>query len=304
MPLDWARDGPRWPHRDRSTFVQAGGLRWHVQRFGTPGAPVALLLHGTGAATHSWRGLAPLLAEQGFEVLAADLPGHGFTRTQDGVDPARVASLPGMAAAVATLLRALDATPVLLVGHSAGAALAAGLVLDQGLRPRVIASLNGALLPWDGLPGRLFLPLARAIAATPLLPALFSWRASDPRVLAHLLDGTGSTLDPQGEALYRLLVSDRSHVAGALAMMANWELQALAARLPSLPTPMACMVGTGDRTVPPGQADDVQRLLPGHCRLPVVRWPGLGHLAHEERPDLVAASIATSWRTVSAAAAR
>ncbi|MEY2735806.1 MAG: hypothetical protein RLZ58_1215, partial [Pseudomonadota bacterium] len=66
--LQWDRDGLDWPHRARSRFVGAAGLRWHVQRFGT-GAPVAtsgaapgaatqakvLLVHGTGASTHSWR---------------------------------------------------------------------------------------------------------------------------------------------------------------------------------------------------------------------------------------------------------
>ena len=42
--------------------------------------PVVLLIHGTGAASHSWRGLAPLLASD-FTLIAPDLPGHGFTQT-------------------------------------------------------------------------------------------------------------------------------------------------------------------------------------------------------------------------------
>ena len=61
---DWDRDGRDWPHRAASRFVDAAGLRWHLQEFGAPQAPGLLLLHGTGAATHSWRGLAPLLAER------------------------------------------------------------------------------------------------------------------------------------------------------------------------------------------------------------------------------------------------
>jgi len=74
--LIWERDGRDWPNRSASRFVSAAGLRWHVQQFGT--GPVALLVHGTGASTHSWRGLAPILAES-FSVVAPDLPGHGFT---------------------------------------------------------------------------------------------------------------------------------------------------------------------------------------------------------------------------------
>ena len=57
------------------------GLRWHVQMMGT--GPQVLLLHGAGAATHSWRDVAPLLARD-FTVIAPDLPGHGFTDTPRG----------------------------------------------------------------------------------------------------------------------------------------------------------------------------------------------------------------------------
>ena len=58
--LIWERDGRDWPNRQASRFVRAAGIRWHVQAMGE--GPVLLLLHGTGASTHSWRRLAPLLA--------------------------------------------------------------------------------------------------------------------------------------------------------------------------------------------------------------------------------------------------
>ena len=89
--LDFARDGADWPNREASRFVEAGGLSWHVQVMGQ--GPDLLLLHGTGGATHSWRGLAPLLAQH-FRVVAPDLPGHGFTTARRAPD----LSLPGMAA--------------------------------------------------------------------------------------------------------------------------------------------------------------------------------------------------------------
>jgi magnesium chelatase accessory protein len=58
----WNIEGIGWPHRETSRFLTAGGLRWHVQEAGD--GPTLLLLHGAGAATHSWRGLFPLLAER------------------------------------------------------------------------------------------------------------------------------------------------------------------------------------------------------------------------------------------------
>ena len=68
--------------------------------------PVLLLVHGTAAATHSWRDLAPLLARR-FTVVAPDLPGHGFSGS-----PGRGGlSLPGMAGALRALLDALRLEP-------------------------------------------------------------------------------------------------------------------------------------------------------------------------------------------------
>ncbi|MFX4944941.1 alpha/beta fold hydrolase, partial [Acinetobacter baumannii] len=79
----------------------AAGYRWHVQVMGE--GPVALLAHGTGAATHSWRKLMPILAKS-FTVIAPDLPGHGFTDTP----PSHRLSLVSMASDLAALCRALD----------------------------------------------------------------------------------------------------------------------------------------------------------------------------------------------------
>ena len=88
---DWAVDGADWPNREASRFVAAGGYRWHVQHMGQ--GPVCLLLHGTGAATHSWRDVMPALATR-FTVISCDLPGHGFTHANFG----QRVTLPAMAA--------------------------------------------------------------------------------------------------------------------------------------------------------------------------------------------------------------
>jgi magnesium chelatase accessory protein len=285
--LDWERDGQGWPHRDCSRFVTAAGLRWHVQHMGCTGAaasaPWALLIHGTGAATHSWRSLMPLLAAH-FNVLAADLPGHGFT----GTAPAWQMSLPGMAQALGALLAALKLSPQLVVGHSAGAAIGARMGLDGHIAPAALVSLNGALLPLGGMPGLLFPPVAKLMAAVPFVPALFARRAADATAVRRLIEGTGSTLDATGAELYGRLLRSPGHAAGALAMMANWDLRPLERDFPRLQTQLTLVAGANDRAVPPEQARRVQVLVPG-ARL--VMLDGLGHLAHEERPDVVAAEV-------------
>eukprot|EP01031_Cornospumella_fuschlensis_P043289 gene43289-52912_t len=146
--MDWQAEGYDWPHHSASRFVEAGGLRWHVQQFTATDryAPVALLIHGTGASTHSWRTLAPLLRAQ-FQVLTVDLPGHAFTGMPSGGPTSPGLSLPGMARSLSALLAQLKTQPALVVGHSAGAAIAVRMCLDGLIAPRMVASLNGALVP-------------------------------------------------------------------------------------------------------------------------------------------------------------
>ncbi len=302
--LIWERDGAHWPHRHASRFVQADGLRWHVQQFGglsIPQLPVALLLHGTGASTHSWRGLAPLLAPH-FNVLSLDLPGHAFTGMPSGGPSSAQLSLPGMARAVHALLQTLGVTPALVIGHSAGAAIGVRMCLDGLIAPQLTVGLNGAFLPLGGLAGQIFSPVAKLMASAPFVPKLFSWRATDPTVLQKLIDSTGSTLDATGLALYGKLVSNPGHAAGALGMMANWDLPQLARNLPLLKTPLCLVVGSNDRTIAPQQASRVLAMLPPSAESTrsagsmLVTLAGLGHLAHEERPEWVADVVLAQFR--------
>lgn len=287
--LEWERDGRDWPHRDHSRWLQAGGLHWHVQVAGQ--GPVLLLLHGTGASSHSMAGLLPLLAQR-FTVVVPDLPGHAFTEALPGA-----ASLPAMSRALGALLAVLGvAPPALVAGHSAGAAIGARLVLDGHAPARAVVAINGALLPFDGLAGLLFTPLARLVGGGPLLPGLVSRlvarQARDPRALRRLIDGTGSAVPPASAALYARLVQSPGHVAGALAMMSHWDLRPLAEALPRLPAPLWLLASDRDRMVPPAQAHELARRLPGARCVPL---PGTGHLAHEEQPAPVAALIALAW---------
>lgn len=283
--LVWALEGHDWPNHEASRFVDVAGLRWHVQQTGQPvsEAPALLLIHGTGGSLHSWRDVAPLLAPF-FHVVAIDLPGHAFS----GAAAAAQMSLPGMAGALVALLRQIGVAPACVVGHSAGAAIAARMALDGHIAPRALLGINAAMLPFHGLAGLVFAPMARMLAGATLVPRLFAWRARDATSAARLIGRTGSTLDATGLALYARLVRSPGHVAGALAMMANWDLDPLWADLPRLSPAPVLIVGAADATLPPDQATRVAARVPGAR---VVRLPGLGHLAHEEQPQQVATLV-------------
>jgi magnesium chelatase accessory protein len=69
-------------------------------------------------------------------------------------------------------------------------------------------------------------------------------------------------------------------------------LHALNRDLPRLSTPLALIVAANDRTVRPQSARNIAARLPTSR---VQEVGGLGHLAHEEAPDLHAKLIFDLW---------
>jgi magnesium chelatase accessory protein len=131
--------------------------------------------------------------------------------------------------------------------------------------------------------------MARLMARQARVPRLFARRASDTGAVQRMVAATGSTLDAQGLALYARLMRSPAHVAAALAMMADWDLDGLWTDLPGLAVPLTLLVGGQDSTVPPVQAQRVRLKLPS---TQVHQLDGLGHLAHEEAPQRVAEALA------------
>ena len=231
-----ARD---WPNRRDQPFRAGGGLRWHVQVMGRRSAA------GAAGARHRRRDAflarpAPLLARR-FTVVAPDLPGHGFT------DEPRSGglSLPGMARALDALLEALEVKPGVAVGHSAGAAVMAKLWRSTAaLRRRALVGLNGALLPFPAACRRRSSPPSPGCcSSTPSRRACSPGWPPTAASVERLLRDTGSRIDARGLELYARLFRQPGHVAGALGMMANWDLKALARDLPKLRTPTLLIVG-------------------------------------------------------------
>jgi len=263
-----------------------------------PEAKRILLLHGTGSSTHSWRHLMPLLSEH-FTVIAIDFPGHGFTAMPQDSDVAALFSIPGMAGGVAELLAQMQFKPDIVVGHSAGAAVACMLTLDGHLQPQRLVSLNGALLPLDGVAGQFFSPLAKVLTKAPWMPELFAWQAARASVLHKLLEGTGSKLDKEGTQLYRTLISNPSHAQAALYMMAHWDLHTFWERLRVLQDPLTLIVGSQDWIVPPSVAYRLAETLPQIRPQDIISLPKLGHLAHEEQAQWVADVIVPMGQSAS-----
>lgn len=274
--MDWARDGADWPNREHSRFVQTRTHRWHLQETGD--GPTVLLLHGAGGATQSWRDLLPRLGRT-FHVVAPDLPGQGFSRC----GARHRLSLSKMAEDLAALATAEDWNVDLIVGHSAGAALA--LELARRLQPRGVVGINAALGKFDGVAGWLFPLMAKALALNPFAASILTRMPNTESRVRELLATTGSRFDDRTLSLYRRLAADRDHVAGTIAMMAQWNIDSLLGQLETVACPVLLLAGEKDGTVPPEVSARAGSRLPS---AKVAVLPALGHLMHEEAPDLVA----------------
>jgi magnesium chelatase accessory protein len=244
-----------------------------------------LLVHGTGAATHTWRDLGPRLATR-FTVIAPDLPGHGFT-TAPRMD---LLSLDGMARELGTLLDALGIQPSVAVAHGAGMAIVLRLALDRGEAFRALVGINAALTPPRRQMWTLLAPAAQVSTRSSFVDGLGTKLASGSLEEA-LLRSTGSTVSAEQAALYGNFLRSRRHMGAVTTMFANWDAAALQRDLPGLRPPVTLAVALNDPWVPPRAAD---RLAAHFPRVRIVEIGDCGHLAHEEKPGLVETVIVES----------
>ncbi|WP_299733663.1 alpha/beta fold hydrolase BchO [uncultured Tateyamaria sp.] len=278
--MDWSAL-KTWPNANLSRRTSGPVHRWHVQEAGK--GQTLLLLHGAGGSTHNFRDMIEPLSKA-YHVVAIDLPGQGFTqlgaRHRCGLDP--------MAQDITALCVQEEWEPRIIVGHSAGGAIALRMAMPdlspRGQQPLVIG-INAALGEFPGLAGFIFPLMAKALAAVPFTARLFSGASANPARIKALINATGSELDQVGLDLYRRLVADRNHVDATLLMMAQWKLQPLLDALKGYDGPVRFIVGEKDATVPPTVSLGIAQSLSDAT---VTNLPDLGHLAHEERPDQIA----------------
>ena len=272
----WHAAAEFWPRADTSRFVEVGDIDFHVQVSGA-GEDV-LLLHGAGASAHSLSGLAARLSE-GYRVIAPDLPGQGFSTLL----PLEAVGLVPFADYLRELMSALEATPRWIIGHSAGAALGAQYALDTDTPPKGMLCINAAFNPFGSIAAPLFSKTAKWFARSHWLPKVLASPALRWRATGSMLADTGSAVDPLMSRCYDTLLGNPEHIAGTLRMMAGWDLPPFLRRLPALKMPVWLAAAEGDRTISPERSTSVAQALP-HAR--TVRIPELGHLAHEEDPEV------------------
>ena len=278
--MDWNSKGHDWPLNQFSRFCHVRPYNWHIQDTNDCGKPISLLIHGTGASTHSWHRLIPLLKES-FRVIALDLPGHGFTKSNDH----NRSSLNHMADDIQSLLTTERLQPKIIVGHSAGAAVAFRLALDSKEKVEGVVAINGVLDHYFSGLSSIFYPIAaRAFSMNPFSAPLFAKINELTNQTQRLTKMTGSKIDNETLKHYHTLFSDPKHLAGTLAMMSQWKLADLNHDLPRFNKQSLFLIGKNDRMVAENSLIKYAQKLKNS---EIIVESGLGHLMHEENPNKI-----------------
>jgi epoxide hydrolase A/B len=122
--------------------VQLDGIGLHVVEEGA--GPPVVLCHGFPELAFSWRHQIPVLAREGYRVIAPDMRGFGESSRPQEVEAYDVGSLCGD---MTGLLDALGEESAIFVGHDWGASLVWSLALLEPARVRAVAGLSVPFVP-------------------------------------------------------------------------------------------------------------------------------------------------------------
>ena len=268
-----------------SRFVAMGDavgtarLDVHYKDTGT-GDPGIVMLHGFGGSTFSWRDALPALASER-RVVAFDRPGFGLTTRPlpgewtDG-NPYSMESQVGLTIG---MMDELGLDEAVLVGHSAGAAVALQTALSHPERVKALVLVAPAV--YGGGPPSWIKPLLRIPQIRRLGPLVARRLTGSLESVLDRSYADSSLITPEVREGYKkpLQVDDWDRGLWEFTLAAgNGDL---ADRLNEVSVPTMVITGDSDRIVSPDDSRRVAAAIPG-AELVVV--PKAGHLVMEERP--------------------
>ena len=247
--------------------------RWH----GTEGSgDKVLLVHGFGGSTFTWRYLAPDLQREGFQVVAADLPGFGLSERQWGLDHSPEARAEYLWLLLEYLYPGEERWH--LVGHSMGGATVTVMALQRPGKVRSITLAAGAIPENEPSPLTILLhypPLNRWVRV--LGPRLFF---NENRVEELLASAYGrQPAEKEVTGYYLPFTIEGTDLV--LADLVRSSPQPLLDQVGELDMPVLCLWGEDDAWVPRERGEKLAGLIP-EARLVVI--PEEGHCPMETSP--------------------
>jgi 3-oxoadipate enol-lactonase len=245
---------------------------------GSPGAPVALFLHGLGGSRIAWEPQLEGLS-RARRCVAWDAPGYGASRA--GADPLTFEAL---ADAAAALLDRLGAGRADVVGMSFGGMIAQHLALQHPDCVRTLALIGTS--PKFGLDGTK--PDEwRAARLAPLDAGV------EPKDMARIVLSALAAPDAAPDAIDQAVrAMGRVPAGGLRAAIECLVTHDTRDRLRDIRVQVRVLVGERDAETPVAYASALADGIPG-ARLVVI--PGAGHLLNVEAPDAVNAALLELW---------
>ncbi|MEM6462483.1 MAG: alpha/beta hydrolase [Pseudomonadota bacterium] len=275
-------------------LIEINGRTVHATDSGSGGPPV-VLLHGSNVNLRDWTfSIAGDLAKKR-RVVAMDRPGYGHSERGPGTwTPARQASQLRAAA------RVLDIERPILVGHSWGAVVAFAWALENPQEVSGVVSVSGANMPWgtaaDVLDGLGIMRAGARYYARRLVRNAdnggvedFVARAFRPQIPPDgYLDYVGAPLSLRHSTM---------HANGQDLAQTHAAISRLSKRYPALDLPIEIVHGERDWLLTVDRHVIGFKEQVSQAKISVA--PGVGHMAHHARPDLVETAVARISAAVS-----
>ena len=283
--VDWDRVAELVPHSDRSHFVNIDGIRVHFQEFGDPAKPSIVLIHGYTASLYVWHKVAPLLADEGFHVVALDLVGFGYTSKPRWFEY----TIGAQARIVSRFMQRLGIGRATVIGSSYGGAVAMTLALDYAASVEKLVLID-AVCNDEVLQH----PILRLISVRGVGEALTPFIVDSRMMLRKRMRSTLSranhdliTGERIANVLRPLMAADAHH--SLLATSRNWRACRLEMDAHLVEQPTLIIWGEDDAVVRIHNGYSLhEKIL--HSRFVVLR--NCGHVPAEEKSDIVTDLVA------------
>ncbi|MGB9834316.1 MAG: alpha/beta fold hydrolase [bacterium] len=264
-----------------SLFCDVFGIKVHFKQLGS-GERAFFLLHGFASSIFSFREVMAPLSELG-KVVAWDRSGFGLTqRPLPGEWEEESPYSPEFQAKLTVkLMDKMNVSRAILVGHSAGGAIALFTAILYPERVQGLILISPAVYSQGGIPG-----FIRFLLSTPqgrhLGPLLVRSFANQGKEWAQKAWNDPSRITPEIWEGYMKPLKARNWDQGFFEFLLYSHSLPLESNLQKIKIPVLIVSGENDRVIPLQESVRLEESLP-EADLKVI--PNCGHLPQEEAPE-------------------
>lgn len=272
-------------HAENSHFIEVDGTEVHFQEFGDSANPKLILIHGFTASAYVWKTTAPMLADEGFHVIAVDLLGFGFSEKPSWFDY----SIQSQARMISRLMNRLGIGTATIVGSSYGGAVALTLALDYPERVEKLVLVDAVIN--DEPKNHPIMKLAKIPGVGELItPFLIDSKSFMKIRMQGTLAPSNHHLITQDriESIIRPLKAADGHYA-VLQTGRNWNAERIEHDVHLINHPTLIIWGEDDLVIPIHNGEKLYNSIV-HSRFVVLK--NCGHVPPEEKPDLFTSLVA------------